>query len=160
MPTRIASGGFPRSAGEHGAGNPRVGAGLVPARWGDPEDTEAPGESVRPGVIQEGGAPLGRFHYGGSREGKKSQSSPSRVSFLFASFSLDKQRERTSVPPRIRRSASRNQGHTARATARAKRSGGRPYGLNGTFLNKFRTPNSELRIALRAAEGVGPYGVT
>ena len=39
------------------------------------------------------------------------------------------------------------QGRTARATARAKRSGGRPYGMN------------KIRACPRAAEGVGPYGL-
>ena len=74
---------------------------------------------------------------------------PSVVSLWFFLFGQAKRKNIVSL--RIRRRDPRNQNHTARATARAKRSGGRPYGLNGTFLNRFRTPNSELRIGLWAA---------
>ena len=84
---------------------PHVGAGLVPARRGDLGDAASPGECVPPGGVPRGDRPSWAFPLGWVSGGEEIAIFPSRVSFLFASFSLDKQRERISVSPRIRRRA-------------------------------------------------------
>ena len=82
---------------------PHVGAGLVPARREGLKDTDPPGECVRPGGVPRGERPSWAFELGWVSGGEENAIFPSRGSFLFGSFSLDKQRERISVSSRIRR---------------------------------------------------------
>ena len=84
-------------AGADGTFGYGVGAGLVPARRGGPKNTAPPGESVRPGGVPRGDRPSWAFELGWVSGGEEIAIFPSRVSFLFGSFSLDKQRERSSV---------------------------------------------------------------
>ena len=65
------------------------------------EIQEPLGECVPPGGVPRGDRPSWAFPLGWVSGGEEIAIFPSRVSFLFASFSLDKQRERISVLLRV-----------------------------------------------------------
>ena len=152
-----------RSPSARGSRHP-VGATLVVARRGNRKDTEPLGESVPPGGDPRGDRPSWAFPLGWVSGGEEIAIFPSRGSFLFGPFSLDKQRERRSSlsafaegirKPRLYRTGgvkprpydrTETRACLRAAGLRALRVGGGPYGATGTFLVKFRTPNSELRI--------------
>ena len=153
--------------GEPETFRPRVGAGLVPARRGNPGDTEAPGESVPPGGVPRGALPSWAFPLGWVSGGEEIAIFPSRGSFLFGSFSLDKQRERISSPRVFAKASGNPKSYRAgdrkgrpygiaetRACPRANQGVG-PYGMRYVLI-QLRTPYSELRIV----KGVGPYDIT
>ena len=116
-----------RPYGELEPFRPHVGAGLVPARRGNLGDTETPGESVPPGGVPRGALPSWAFELGWVSGGEEIAIFPSRGSFLFGSFSLDKQRERISSLLAFAEAA---------GEPRSYRAGGdqpRPYELNARF---------------------------
>ena len=150
--------------------------GACPVRRWNPENIDPPGESVRPGGDPRGDRPSWAFQLGWVSGGEETAIFPSRVSFLFGSFSLDKQRERSSVPPRVfakapgksrpyRAGGGKPRPYELNARFRsietgrrgAGRRGRRPLRHNGTFLHnsELRTPNSELSRASAPTENRG-----